>query len=100
MGKKRRRIDLCGKDDDPYQSVMEWWNTKGNNFKTPSEHLFKLLNIDPSSGKQKFNVGKGTVYVMRENPKEFVLQANNDTAYFNTVKQAYEVDAKAGKLIY
>src|SRR3984957_19118692 len=20
----------CGKDDDPYQPVMEWWDTKGN----------------------------------------------------------------------
>ncbi|MEP6685052.1 MAG: hypothetical protein ABJA35_17385 [Parafilimonas sp.] len=87
-----------GKDDDPYQSVMEWWNTKGNNFKTPSEHLFKLLNIDLSSGKQKFTVGKGIVYVIKENPKEFVLQQNNDSVYFNIVKQAYEHDAKAGTL--
>jgi hypothetical protein len=97
--KKGGVLVYVGKDDDPYQSVMEWWNTKGNHFKTPSEHLFKLLNINPSAGKQKFSIGKGTVYVIKENPKEFVLQSNNDTAYLNTIKQAYEVDAKAGKLI-
>jgi hypothetical protein len=97
--KKGGVLIYVGKDDDPYQSVMEWWNTKGNHYKTPSEHLFKLLNVDVASGNQKFNVVKGTVYIMKEDPKEFVLQPNNDTAYLNIVKQAYEADAKAGKLI-
>lgn len=97
--KKGGVLIYVGKDDDPYQSVMEWWNTKGNQYKTPSAHLFKLLNIDPLSGKEKFTVGKGTVYVIKENPKEFVLKQNNDTAYMNIIKQAYEADAKAGKLI-
>jgi hypothetical protein len=90
----------CGRDDDPYQSVMEWWNTKGNKFTAPSQHLFKLLNINAASGKQKFNVGKGTVYIVRQNPKEFVLEANADTKFIDLVKQGYENDAKAGKLIF
>ncbi|SFQ44082.1 hypothetical protein [Parafilimonas terrae] len=97
--KKGGVLIYVGKDDDPYQSVMEWWNTKDNQYKTPSAHLFKLLNIDPLSGKEKFTVGKGTVYVIKENPKEFVLKQNNDTAYMNIIQQAYEADAKAGKLI-
>jgi hypothetical protein len=90
----------CGRDDDPYQSVMEWWNTKGNKFTAPSQHLFKLLNINPSADKQKYDVGKGTVYIIRQNPKEFVLEANADTRFVDLVKQGYESDAKAGKLIF
>ena len=90
----------CGRDDDPYQSVMEWWNTKGNKFTAPSQHLFKLLNINPSADKQKYNIGKGTVYVIRQNPKEFVLEANADTKFIDLVKQGYENDAKAGKLVF
>jgi hypothetical protein len=90
----------CGRDDDPYQSVMEWWNTKGNKFTAPSQHLFKLLNINATSGKQKFKVGKGTVYIIRQNPKEFVLEANADTKFIDLVKQGYENDAKAGKLVF
>jgi hypothetical protein len=90
----------CGRDDDPYQLVMEWWNTKGNKFTAPSQHLFKLLNINATSGKQKFNVGKGTVYIVRQNPKEFVLEANADTKFIDLVKQGYEKDAKAGKLVF
>jgi hypothetical protein len=90
----------CGRDDDPYQSVMEWWNTKGNKFTAPSQHLFKLLNINPSPDKEKYNVGKGVVYVARQNPKEYVLDANSDSKFIDLVKQGYENDAKAGKLMF
>ncbi|HTE02026.1 MAG TPA: hypothetical protein VK668_22210 [Mucilaginibacter sp.] len=98
--KKGGELIYCGRDDDPYQSVMEWWNTKGNKYKAPSQHLFKLLGIDPSSGREKFAVGKGTVYVIRQNPKEFVMENQNDDAYIKKVKQAYENDAQAGKLVF
>ena len=97
--KKGGVLIYCGKDDDPYQSVMEWWNTKENHFAAPSEHLFQLLNIKPGSG-EKFKVGQGTVYVVRTNPKEFVMQTDASSHFVDLVKQAYENDAKAGKLVY
>lgn len=96
--KKGGVLIYVGKDDDPYQTVLEWWNTKGNKYTAPSQHLFKLLGINADSGKPKYKVGLGTVYVIRENPKNFVMQANNDGNYLSTVKQAYETDSKAGKL--
>ena len=89
----------CGRDDDPYQKVMEWWNTNGNSFSTPSEHLFKLLKIQPGDKKVKYAVGKGNVYIMKANPKEFVMEANADGDYINVVKQAYQVDAKSADLL-
>ncbi|HEY9534977.1 MAG TPA: hypothetical protein VIQ77_10585 [Mucilaginibacter sp.] len=98
--RKGGELIYVGKDDDPYQSVMEWWNTKGNKYTAPSQHLFKLLGIDPQSGTKKYKVGLGHVYVMRENPKDFVMQANNDGNYLHAIKEAYETDAKAGKLIF
>ncbi|WP_256001832.1 hypothetical protein [Pedobacter deserti] len=97
----------CGRDNDPYQSVMEWWNTKGNAFKAPSDHLFKLLGIQPAqtgaaadnhNNAQYFKAGKGAVYVIRKNPKEFAMEANGDAVFLNTVKQAFEQEARAGKL--
>ncbi|GAA3972082.1 hypothetical protein [Mucilaginibacter dorajii] len=90
----------CGRDDDPYQSVMEWWDTKGNKYTAPSQHLFKLLGINPTKPEQHFKVGKGAFYVMRQNPKEYVLTTGKDSAYVNTVKQAYEKDAHAGLLSF
>lgn len=89
----------CGRDNDPYQSVMDWWNTNGNKFTAPSQHLFKLLGIDTGATQQKFKVGKGAVYIIRQNPKAFVTKANKDSLYLSDIKQAYEQDAKAGKLI-
>jgi hypothetical protein len=90
----------CGRDDDPYQQVMEWWNTKGNNYKTPAEHLFKLLHIQPGGSNKPFAVGKGKVYVLRQNPKEFVMEANRDAGYIDVLKNAWTVDAKAGELAF
>lgn len=102
----------CGRDDDPYQSVMEWWDTKGEHYAAPSQHLFRLLGIRPGgvasagaggsaghSAPQRFAVGKGAVYVLREDPKEFVLQAGGDSTYFRVVSAAYAKDAHAGTLI-
>lgn len=98
--KKGGVLIYTGRDDDPYQSVMEWWDTKGNKFTAPSQHLFKLLGVDPTKDSEHFKVGKGAVYVIRNNPKEFVMQANNDNMYVDAVKNAYEKDAKAGELTF
>ncbi|MDR2813884.1 MAG: hypothetical protein LBB79_04420 [Prevotellaceae bacterium] len=85
----------CGKDVDPYQSAMEWWNTSGNAYKTPSTHLFEQLGLEnPQAG--EYAAGKGKVYVLREEPKNFVLQPSGDEAYFAAVRKAFE--AAAGKL--
>jgi len=88
----------CGKDDDPYQKVYEWWNINGNKFNAPSEHLFGLMNIKPDAADGKYSFGSGSVYVLRRNPKEFVLQKNGDAKFLSVVKDAYENTAKAGKL--
>lgn len=98
--KKGGVLIYCGRDDDPYQSVMEWWNTKGQKYKAPSEHLFKLLGIAPVTGKDRYAVGKGAVYVIRQNPKEFAMQSGEDEKYIKEVKAAYEKDAHAGALTF
>jgi hypothetical protein len=89
----------CSKDIDPYQTVMEWWNTNGNSYKTPSMHLFELLGLSsltPEAG--EYSCGKGKLYVIREEPKDFVLLPDNDNDYFSTVKKAFETTPNADKL--
>jgi len=98
--KKGGVLIYCGRDDDPYQTVMEWWDTGKNKYAAPSQHLFKLLGIKLTDSVQRFKVGKGAVYVIRKNPKEFVLQPNNDQVYIDEVKKAFEQDAKAGELTF
>jgi len=91
----------CGKDDDPYQKVPEWWNTGANKFEAPAEHLFSLLHIDPTASQnpQPFRAGKGVVYIIREDPRHFVMTTGGSNAFMAIIKQAYETDARAGQLI-
>lgn len=86
------------RDDDPFQRVMEWWNRYGNDYAAPSEHLFESLGLDRDAKEGRYETGKGVVYVIRQNPKEFVMTANGDAQFIKTVAKAYEQDAKAGRL--
>lgn len=88
------------RDTDPFQTVQEWWNTGNNTFKTPSAHLFQQMNIAPDAGEGEYTYGKGTVRVIRQDPKEFVLKAGSDANFLATVKALYEQKANAGTLAY
>ena len=83
------KLIYCGRDDDAYQNVLEWWNQGDNHYTAPSQHLFGLLGMPEQAQKGVYSCGKGQVYVIRHDPKEFVLNANGDTALMETVRQAY-----------
>ncbi|WP_316795252.1 hypothetical protein [Pedobacter agri] len=89
-----------GKDNDPFQNVKEWWNSNGNAFKAPSEHLFGLLGVPSSQSGGIYDVGKGKVYLVRKDPKELIMKTNGDEDFMSTIRKAYENDAKAGNLIF
>lgn len=89
-----------GRDNDPFQNIKEWWNTNGNNFSAPSQHLFKLFGLGPNDTHTEYGVGKGKVFIVRKDPKELVMQANGDADFLANVKKAYEIDARAGELIF
>lgn len=89
-----------GLDSDPFQTVLEWWNTGGNNYAAPSDHLFKQMNIAASSKEGEYSYGKGTVYIIRTDPKNFVLENDNDNQLIEVVRRMYEQKAKAGKLLF
>lgn len=89
----------CGRDNDPFQTVKEWWNTGNNHYKAPSEHLFAQLGIAPDAGEGGYKYGRGFVYVVRNDPKEFVLEAGKDLKFLAMISELYEQKAKAGKLI-
>lgn len=84
----------CGEDVDPYQTVLEWWNKGDNNYEAPSEHLFEQMGIGRKPAAGSYAYGKGTVIVMREDPKHFVLKPGHDREYFETVAGAYQQVAK------
>lgn len=79
-----------GRDDDPFQKVSEWWNKDGNKYNAPSEHLFELMNIKSEASKMSYSLGKGNVFIVRENPKELVLKKDTDKGFLEIVKEAYK----------
>lgn len=87
--KKGGVLVYCGEDIDPYQTVLEWWNTEGNQYDAPSEHLFEQMGMQRKPNSGTYRYGKGKVIVMREDPKHFVLQTGNDKNYIEAVTSAY-----------
>ena len=80
--KKGGILIYCGEDIDPYQTVLEWWNTDGNEYKAPSEHLFEKMNLSRNPGEGTYRYGKGTVIVMREDPKHFCFESRKRSEIF------------------
>lgn len=67
----------AGRDDDPFCTVKEWWTEQS--YRAPSQHLFALLGLDADAPEGVYACGKGRVYVLRQDPKEFVLTKGGDT---------------------
>jgi hypothetical protein len=84
----------CGRDEDAFQSVQEWWNTGANAFKAPSEHLFMKLGLKTPFSAGEYQYGKGKVFIMRNDPKEFVLMGDKDGEFVNTIRKLYEAGGK------
>ncbi len=87
-----------GRDQDPFQTVQEWWNTGDLAFQAPSDHLFEKMGINRSPEEGEYSYGKGTVYVIRKDPKEFVLEESKDEELINKVRYLFEQKADGGTL--
>lgn len=95
--KKGGMLVYCGRDNDPFQNVKEWWNSGNNTFETPSQHLFHTLKIKNSEGLYRF--GKGKVLIIKRDPKEFVMTQNSDQSFVEQVTQLYN-EKKGSTLVF
>ena len=91
------RLIYCGRDTDPFQSVMEWWNTEGNEWKTPSDHLFSLMGIEAGAPEGEYSFGNGSVKIIRQDPKEFTKAPGAEGVLMDAVAQMYS--KSGGKLL-
>lgn len=86
------------RDDDPFQRVMEWWNQRGNDYAAPSEHLFELMGMPRRAPEGEYRYGRGRVYVLRHDPKEYVMQSGGDSLLVSTVERAYHPSRRSPRL--
>ncbi|HZN58486.1 MAG TPA: hypothetical protein VFD71_10470 [Planctomycetota bacterium] len=89
---------VCDDDGDPFAKVREWWNTDGNSFRSPREHLFERIGIVAGSepGEEALaEVGKGGLVWLRKDPAALAASPTGDAVVVETVKRAA---ARAGLL--
>lgn len=96
--KKGGIVVYSGQDNDPFQTVQEWWNKGEMKYNVASDHLFEKMNIGSNPKEGEYTYGKGIVYVLRNDPKEFAMEAGQDSKLVDVVKRMYEQKAKAGVL--
>ncbi len=90
--KKGGVLVYCGRDEDAFQNVQEWWNSDGNTFNAPSEHLFMKLGLKAPFNGGQYSFGEGTIYILRNDPKEFVLKENTDAEFVNILRKLYKAE--------
>jgi hypothetical protein len=95
--KKGGVIVYLGRDNDPFQEVKEWWNSNGKSYKAPSIHLFEQMGIEPEANEINYNIGKGKVFIIRQDPKELILESNADVAFLQLIKDAYQQAFKGAR---
>ena len=78
----------CGRDEDDYQRITEWWNTDGRQFDAPSQHLFSLMNMPGNPSDGTYRVGRGKVYVLRNDPCEFAMDAEQEGRLLEVLSKA------------
>ena len=74
-------------DTDPFQGVQEWWNTGGNAFAAPSDHLFGLMGLPAGADEGTYAFGKGLVRILRHDPKAYVME--DDALLLDAVRELY-----------
>ena len=79
----------CATDQDPFQKVKEWWNSGDNRYAAPSDHLFAQMGIEAGAMEGTYRYGKGSIRILRHDPKEFVLQKGGDTLLLEAVTAVY-----------
>lgn len=96
--KKGGVLVYSGTDNDPFQQVREWWNTEGGSYETPSAHLFEQMKLPVRPEQGEYHYGKGTVYIIRTDPKDYVLIQGGDKDFLHIISTLYHKYAKAGHM--
>lgn len=87
--KRGGHLIYASEDNDPFQDIQEWWNSGDCAFARPADHLFSLIGMEAGAGEGTYRYGKGSVTVIRCNPKEFVMRSGGDAPLVEAVSASY-----------
>ena len=89
MGEAGRALVVVDDDKEPFNSVRDWWNQGEFSFKTPREHLFKLLGL-AADARGMNRVGSGVVLFESASPAALTYQPDGSDHIRSFAKQAAE----------
>ncbi|MBD1433056.1 hypothetical protein H8B06_09490 [Sphingobacterium sp. DN00404] len=84
------QLIYSGTDNDPFQTVQEWWNTKSNTYAVPADHLFEKMGILPGADGGVYTYGRGSVQIIRVDPKDYTLKTNNSQQLIKVTQERYQ----------
>ena len=74
-------------DKDPDNQATDWWNSNGNHFATPRDHLFQVLGLPPTAT-GLHAVGKGYVLYESQSPAALTYLPNGGNVVYDLVQKA------------
>jgi hypothetical protein len=74
-------------DKDPYNQATDWWNSQGNHFATPRDHLFQVLGLPPAAT-GIHAVGKGYVLYEAQSPAALTYLPDGGNRVYDLVQRA------------
>ena len=83
-----------GGETDPFHDARDWWNTKPQDFKTPTEHLMQLVGLDRTPGEGKYTFGKGNVVIVRKHPAYFSRSKEKADELRSIVRECVEANGE------
>jgi hypothetical protein len=72
---------------DPYNQAKDWWNSGGNHFATPRDHLFQTLGLKPEAT-GLHSVGKGYVLYDAQSPAALTYSPSGSETIFGLLQKA------------
>ena len=84
--KRGGKLLYSATDSDPFQQVQEWWNTGDHHYAAPADHLFELMGIPASAPAGTYSYGKGTVCILRQDPRDFVWAQGGEKPLLEAVE--------------
>ncbi|RYG24992.1 hypothetical protein EON82_08730 [bacterium] len=80
-------------DADPFNKVREWWNTGGNAYATPREHLFEQMGLLKNTAEGTYTVGKGRLIYLSRRPSLIAKDAFGASLFYDYVaREAKGID--------
>ncbi len=75
-------------DQDPYNSVKEWWNTGDLTYLNPRRHLFEQLGLGPETAPGRHALGAGQILYRTASPAALSKFASGAEEVLDLARQA------------